>query len=379
VYPPRVLPLHDTDFYTAPDRASVLVSSLTVAFAGIIAIPALLAFAFARRRDALLHAAAEVAAEAGADTRALRPGRTVLHGEVLGEMGALCVSVRIEQAGRVYQVKSGLRHKWTEVSRVVEARPFTLRLASGEDVEVLPDNDVLLVDWLGVEERANRSHRVRVAELRPRAKVYVEGELVPPPPGDAYRGGRARFTMRAARGARLVVSVERLEERFQARARVHSIWTLGLAATLVLLHVVAFGWFWRASAFGDVQSAHVTDVRTWKTSSKGGPTIHYAVLATVDGDTAPHAAYEVSANAYMEAQSMAPDAQVPFVVVSGTEARAVGTRPTLAASLCIFVWALVALLPLGYWAWVAHRRPWYERTRIVDEGEGPLGGPDALV
>ena len=107
----------------------------------------------------------------------------MVHGEVLGEAGTPCVSIRIQQSGREYKVKSQLRHKWTEWNRLVEAKPFELRLASGATLRVEPGEDVLLVDWLGKEARPSANERVRVAELRPHERVFIEGELVPPPPG----------------------------------------------------------------------------------------------------------------------------------------------------------------------------------------------------
>ena len=375
-------PLHDTDFYLAPDQVGVLGTTLTVALVGVIGLPLLLAMALIWRRAALLHAREALAAEAGADTRVLRPGKTVVRGEVLGDAATPCVSVRIHQSGSEYSAKSGQRHKWTEFERVVEAKPFPLKLASGATVRVEPDQGVLLVDWLGTEARPGMTQRTRVAELRPRTRVYVDGQLVPPPRGDAYRGGDPTFTLRPRRDAPMVISVEPLEERHRAHARAHGQWAIGLLVAVVFVNVVLFGSFWRASALGSVQLAGVAKLSTWKTTSKGHTTIHYGVLPSF-GPKAPVVSEvaEVSSAAYQEASSAnerGRPARLPFVVIAGSESRWVGLRPTIHLLVLIASWMALLLLPLGYFLWVRHHRPWYERKRVVDDGAGPLGASDQL-
>src|SRR5580698_10247314 len=124
---------HDTDFYTGPDCASVGVSIFLAAIFGIALFPGL--FALAARKQ-IRHA---LDVETGAGTRDLRPGMTVVRGVLTGDLEAPpVVRVHIRQTGRQYTVKSGVRHKWTETSREVEARPFSLRLDSGAVVHVEP-------------------------------------------------------------------------------------------------------------------------------------------------------------------------------------------------------------------------------------------------
>jgi hypothetical protein len=376
-----VLPLHETDFYIAPDQISAFGTTLTVALVGVIGLPALLATALLRRREAVLRAREALAAEAGADTRVLRTGKTVVHGEVLGEAGAPCVSIRIQQSGREYTVKSGKRHKWTEVERVVEAKPFTLRLASGATVHVEPDQDVLLVDWLGTEAHPQMTQRTRVAELRAHTHVFIDGELVAPPRGDAYRGGDPTFTLRPRRDAPMLISVEPLEQRHLARARGHGKWALGLALAFVLANVVLFGSFWRASALGRVEMADVAKLHTWTTTNKGRSTNHYGVVASFGTAESSTPVTEISWPAYQEANSAVVSdghAQLPFFVIAGSDTRWVGLRPTIHVFALIVTWMGLLILPVAYFLWVRHHRPWYERKKVVDDGDGPLGASDPL-
>jgi hypothetical protein len=114
-----VLPWHETDFYTAPARASVAVTVATVALVGMVLLPGLILHALARMWAAMRMAKEAAAAEVGAESRVLRPGHTVLRGEVLGDGASPVVSIRIRQVGREYRVKNGVRHRWTEVDRQV--------------------------------------------------------------------------------------------------------------------------------------------------------------------------------------------------------------------------------------------------------------------
>jgi hypothetical protein len=377
-----VFPLHDSDFYLASDHLGAMRTAATVAVVGVLGFPALVATASTRWRAARARAREALLAEVGADARVLRPGKTVVHGEVLSDDGAPCVSVRIRQSGREYKLKDGMHHKWTEVDRAVETRPFTLRLASGETVRVEPDQDVLLVDWLGTEARPYMSERTRVAELRPHARVYVEGELIPPNRADAYRGGATTFTLRPRRGARMIVSVAPLEERHQAHARTESSWAAGFAAMFLLVHLVFFGSFWRAALFGKVEMGRVVNLHAWTTTSKHGAIHHCGVVASFEDTDAPSHIDEISAAACREAQRLGvagEKAEIPFLVVPGSGARWVGSSPSITVLAFAVAWGALFLGPLLYGLWLRHTAPWYERTKIVDEGKGPLGSADQLV
>jgi hypothetical protein len=204
---------------------------------------------------------------------------------------------------------------------------------------------------------------------------------VPPPPGDAYRGGAATFSLRRGRDAPVLISVERLEQRHEDRARRHAGWAACLVAALLLTNGLLFGSFWHASAFGRVEMGDVAKMRTWTTTSKGRSTTHYGVAASFAKDGPAATVAEISWRAYEETNAeLVADgrAQLPFVVIPGSNTLWVGLQPTIHVFALIVAWMGMLLLPFGYVAWMRHHRPWYERKKVVDEGEGPLGATDHL-
>jgi hypothetical protein len=66
------------------------------------------------------------------------------------------------------------------------------------------------------------------------------------------------------------------------------------------------------------------------------------------------------------------------VVIPGSNTLWVGLQPTIHVFALIVAWMGMLLLPFGYVVWMRHHRPWYERRKVVDEGEGPLGATDHL-
>ena len=248
VYPLLVLPTHDTQFFLPAGQVPGALHALI----GMAFLSALVLFAVTSWREAARRAREAILAEAGADTRALRPGKTVVHGEIVGEKGAPCVSVRIRQYGRDYKDRNQTRHKWTESARTVDAKPFTLRLGSGESIQVEPDPSVVLIEWLGKEERPCAVERTRVAEIHPGDRVYVEGELSPPLSAGAYRGGETGFTMRRTKAEPMIISADPLEKRHVARARGHKRWAAGLFLGFLLVNGVLLRSFWRGTLSGVV-------------------------------------------------------------------------------------------------------------------------------
>jgi hypothetical protein len=45
----------------------------------------------------------------------------------------------------------------------------------------------------------------------------------------------------------------------------------------------------------------------------------------------------------------------------------------------LLAWLGLVAVAIGYWRYVEHARPWYERVRVTDGGPGPLGASDSLV
>ena len=375
-----MFPSHDTDFYTAADRASVFMSALTVAVIGVLALPGLLAFALANVRAARIRAWEARKAEDGGKAATLRPGKVVLTGKVMGAPGTAVVTITIWQSGREYTVKNGRRHKWTEINREVDARPFTLELETGEEVLVEPGKDVFLVDYLGTLERPAAHERTRVAVLRPGETVHVEGRLVAPPRSGPYRAGGTPFTLRAAPGERLLISVEHLQQRHLDRAEFHRKWVIGLTAAIAALHVGLFAPYWAESILGHVEELPVQETHTWTTTNKGHQTPHYGIRVT-PSTAAGAILEEVSAHAFTEiyAAKGKREIQVPIIVVPGFVFIGLGERPTLNGFACVLPWFAVLGIIIGYFATARHVRPWYEREKVIDDGEGPLGQPDSLV
>jgi hypothetical protein len=314
-----MIPWHDTAFYTPAAWGSDVSKSVWTAVAvGLVGLPAMWVTAIARWRDAVLHAREAVLAEAGAETRALRPGKTVLRGRVLGDRDAdpPVVQVSIRQHGREYQTKQGQRHKWTEIDREVVTRPFTLRLVSGQEVRVEPDPSTFLVDHLYVVTSRKADWRTRVARVLAGEDVYVEGTL-DAPRGGAYRGA-AEPTLRPIRGGRMLISVEPLEKRHELRSRVHRTWAIVLLALLLLVDVGVFGSYWHARMSGKVESVPVLDLREWTTHADRGTESHYGIV--VPSGPGSTEVVETSHSAYVEieqARTLGQEARVPFFTVAG--------------------------------------------------------------
>jgi hypothetical protein len=396
-----VIPWQDTTYYASYDTASPGVAAVTVALVGIVGFFALVMVAIGLWRQAATRARAAKVAETEADKRALAPGYAIVHGEVETDDDQPAVTVRIHQFGREYNGKGGMRHRWTEFERQVDARPFFLRLASGEKVKVLPGDNVFLVDVLSSDPRPKRAwssfqvapkplgvpfapQRVRVAELSAKDSAYACGRLAPPTPAVAYRGGEENYTLHPPAGGKMLISAEPLEKRYASRARFHGGWAIALAAALLFANGVLFRAYWMELVWGRNVVANVTQTRTWTTHDKHGPVQHYALnaIANVDGNDAPLAS---STNygfyAFVKAERAAGrPVEVPFIVVPFQVTTAdLGTRPTLNLFTCIFSLFFLIAVVVGYLAHARHTRPWYDRKKVIDIGPGPLGYPDRLV
>jgi hypothetical protein len=376
-------PQHDTDYYTSSNELDVTTSAVTVAAIGVVGLVILLLVAAGLWREARVRARAAKAAEKGAESRKLAPGVAVIHGQVETE-GGPAMRVVIQQQGEQHTVKGGIRHKWTEVDRTVEARPFSLILDSGERVEVQPGEGALLVDLLGIEPTQYPDRRTRTSELRPGDFIYAAGRLMAPIQGDAYRSTEQGFTLRPERGQRMLLSVEPLEARFLKKAFFHGMWALGFIAALLFTDGLLFHSYWQKLFWGRVVAADVTEPMTWTTRGKHGLVYHYGVTAnvSVDGNQLMLNPETTSAF-YNEARSILAchqplTAPVVIVLPEGKPYN-IGSRPALDGGAFMVAWMFFFGLAFGYTIHTRHARPWYERKKVVDTGSGPLGSPDALA
>jgi hypothetical protein len=162
-----------------------------------------------------------------------------LLGDVVATPGSPVAAIRVKQKGTTFKLSGKLRHRWAEVSRKIEERPFQLRLLAGQVVGVEPGSDVYLLDPPNrVEEHAGAFVRERLATIDPGQRIYAVGELT----ADRSGGDGAAFTLRAGTGGPLMLSVGRLEAREQAAAGRLRGWPLFLAVCTLAVH----GVFWEA-------------------------------------------------------------------------------------------------------------------------------------
>jgi hypothetical protein len=374
----------DTDYYTSGDELGATLGAVTASAIGVVGFVVLLLVALGLWRQARLRSRAAKAAEEGAGTRKLAPGWAVIQGTIETDDKAPAMRVVIRQTGVQYRVKNGLRHRWTESSRNVETRPFFLVLESGERVKVEPDEGAILVDLLGIESGDSQALRTRTAEIRARDTIYATGRLVAPIQADAYRSAEQTFTLRAGGPQRMLLSTEPLEERFVKRTSFHARWAAAFMLTLLLVNGVFLHSYWNKLFCGRVIEASVVQPLNWTTQGKHGPIQHYGVAAQtwVDGNQVLFNP-ETSLAFYNRARSTLSSHRpmtAPFVVVlPDGKPYNIGTRPALHLAVFMVTWMLFIGLTIGYAVHTRHTRAWYERKRVVDVGNGPLGSCDALA
>lgn len=379
-----MVPFEETSYYTTPITAGPTLSLISVAAVGLVGFLSLLLVAIGLLREAAMRARAAKAAVTDAEKRRLEPGYAILHGQVETGDALPAVSVRIRQVGRQYSGKQGLRHVWTEIERQIDARPFFLRLASGERVKVVPANDVFLVDVLGVESDGvelpmglGPPKRVHTAQLSNPDFAYACGRLTPPVAASAYRSAEDGYSLHPWRG-KMLLSAEPLEARYVRRARFHLGWVLACVAALLFTNGILFGGYWLELVWGRPVTAQTCSVRTWTTRGKHGPIRHYGVVAIATLDDQPITL--TSETSYAVYVHLGPPAAVPFLVVPfHPKTHDIGTQPTLNAFICAVAFLVLLVVAGGYFLHTRHTRPWYERKKVVDVGKGPLGSPDALA
>ena len=174
--------------------------------------------------------------------------------------------------------------------------------------------------------------------------------------------------------------MEPLERRHLEKAAFHRKWVIALTAAIAAIHVGLFAPYWGESLLGHVEDMPVKDTHTWTTTNKGHQTAHYSMVVTPSN--APDGIREeISATAFNEiyAAKGEREVRVPMIVVPGFVFVGLGDRPTLNSLACIFAWIAMLGVLLGYVVTLRHQRPWYERDKVIDDGEGPLGQPDSLV
>lgn len=331
----------------------------------------------------MLHArrAAKVAEGAHHPHAPITPGGRFVAGVVEFAQGeSVAVDVTVTQRGTEQSNKNGVTHHWTEVGRMVRARPFYLRHASGQRVRVEPPPHIVLVDRLDQRSwQLPAERRVRAA-LTPGEFAVVEGQVRPgldPESGGAsqgYRDGATGWVMGPRPDGGMEASTESLARRHQLRARGMlraAVWATGLT---VLGALPSIG-FWSRVLVGEDRPADFLGTTTWIVrSNKGGRTRHYGIRVREPSLSNYSQRYEIDSDDYEALEQGERPAQVWMrIVPDSPDLSALGTGVSLHAG----VFAFFALMGVAAAAVVAaahgHRR-WYE-GRANHHGNGRLGIP----
>nr|MDQ3034627.1 hypothetical protein [Myxococcota bacterium] len=255
---------------------------------------------------------------------------------------------------------------------------------------VIPDERAYLIDdLLEVDRTPERRERVMHAELSDRELAFVEGTLAEerdPSARDGYRGVGRKWTLRAS-GARMLCCTHPLDAPHMHHVR---FWAPLAALAFVFaggFHLVASLWMWPLLDDPACVEAEIAELRHYTTRSRrSGVTHHYRVDANVvgpcDRGAAPDAVVDAAVRERRELSDEAPYAtwaalyegeRVPFVIARRSpELYELGRRPG-ARDKTPFKVAVVAVVLLIIAATIRYRRrPWYESSKVVHRGSGPL-------
>lgn len=222
--------------------AAGLVYTLHIGVPLLVATMALVRALIAGRRGRL----ADAQCVAGAS---IEPGSpAVLHGAVeLAPGRQVAMRVEIDQRGRQQKTKNGWSHSWTETARRVVAEPFYVMDRRGARVRVEVSERSQLIDAADRVVRTEETARTRIVELSPGEEVYVIGELVRErdPNAGSYRGADTALVMRPPPRGKLLISTERLGDRFRAVARYERISAICFVIFAILFSTFDLGFYAR--------------------------------------------------------------------------------------------------------------------------------------
>lgn len=317
-------------------------------------------------------------ADASIDPNAiLAPGARFVSGKVeYARDEAQAISVHIKQEGSETKTKNGYTHRWTEVDRSIQARPFYVRRSNGERVRIEPGENPLLVDKPDQIQKTRKNLRTRIAALTPGEDVIVQGELtkgadVESADGGDYRHVSQGWVMRPANGQRMEVSAEKLGDRHRKRAKSFRqtawamVWILGFIHLLFVYYDIRF--FGGEDTCATVQRKDIVVT----TNSKGQRTNHYTVYLHVDE---PHPELLSDTLDRSDWNQVEPGAVLAFHYVAARPTMsAVGTSTSTNVMTIIFA-AIAGLVGISIYAATLSYRRWYE-GRLDDTGSGPLPDP----
>lgn len=311
------------------------------------------------------------------DDKPLRMGQRYLSGVV--EYAAderMAVEVRVTQRGSEHQTKQGWKHKWTEISRSTEARPFYVRLNSKERVRVEPGDSVFLVDDPDGMVWEDKYGRMQIARLSPGERVVVEGTLTKGPDPEqqergGYRGGEASWVMRPPTDGKLHISAEPLGNRHRQRAAMFASGARLMAIVGVLLHALLSTYYARQFA-GETVIATVKDKDHYVSKgSKGQTTHHYRIFVNLPSAGAETLNRELNDRGWKAVEKGFPVyyRDVPGWRWASSPGR--GVSSSSGQLLCVVILGIIAVALYG--SAVAHKM-WYE-GRLDENGHGKLPDP----
>jgi len=195
----------------------------------------------------------------------LRPGPIVVHGMV-DHPRQPPLRVEITQTGtKLHLPNDSGWYQWTETGRNTQIAPFVLQLASGDALQVIPDDASGLLLDMDRTKAVSTTTRRRIAEVRDGDTIHVSGRLevsreVDPTAG--YRGSatRKKLTLRPAGHGGMLVSRKPLEDVFRRPLSAYARALAFLAAALIAVHGLYFGFHVRAHG-GQVVPGEVVDKR----------------------------------------------------------------------------------------------------------------------
>lgn len=273
--------------------------------------------------------------------------------------------------------------KWSGPIGPVLARPFRLRLASGESISVQPGADARLIDAFDDHEVVSKTERVRKAALEVGEEARVFGTLKEiDVAGAGYRGrGRELALVSPRAGPMLLSTQNELSRGFRKSRSVYGWVALGLALLLAFDAWMICSDFVLLTMRGRTVEAPVQEVRVerYKRKNKPGVYTHY-YLVSRDPKTGRELSLEMEADKVLEIMDPTTDQELTkFPVKPGTTAvfvvddeaparHLLGDKPYIAAMDMVvgflFVGFGVALFGFGRW----RARTPFESRELTEDG-----------
>lgn len=292
------------------------------------------------------------------------------------------VRLDIHQTGTEWCNKGAWHHQWRETSRALNRRPFVVVRDDGVRVQIEPDERVILHDETDTV-RHDLTTRTRVAAIEPGQRVHVSGTLVGASlaqgsAGGAYRSGFGAPSLRAPSIGRMVISNERPGAAALARMRFHRGWVIGIATLFAFVAAVVMPAYELLSLSNDLAWATPSDVRNWREwhkpkNSSGYWVYRWSVRGVWDDHGTVRTLEDDCGEGYFNYVTQNPCARVPYTVSTIAPSwHQIGAGPQLTVGRCIILGLLCLVVVIAYPASVFASRPWYEKKRVVDSGNGRL-------